>query len=310
LSALVRISRAIEEPVLVLRMELFRILAPLFVLGFMSRRFVHADEWVGDSGFRVPPLGGDWRQPLYVPALPAWAAWGLAAAMVASGLAVSLGIRTRASALVFAATLVFVALSDRLAAFTVSKISPVLMIAIAIGPSGTRLGFDAWRRRRAGGTRPRKARSIGPVRFLQVFLPVFYSSSGIAKAKGDWLTTPHLLWTHLHDTYQTSVSFFLASITPGWAFNLLQALVLAFEIGAPLWFALRATRTLAFAFGMLLHLMIALMFGPVVWFGCLMMTALASAYMPETWFSPLERLASQTENRKRGAHGSGGTDAT
>jgi hypothetical protein len=299
LSALSRLSTWIEEPVLVLRMELFRILGPLCILGFMSRRFAHADEWVGEAGFRVPPLGGDWRQPLYIPALPAWAAWSLAVVMVVSGLSVSLGVRTRVSALLFAATLAFAALSDRLAAFTVSKIAPVLMLAVAIGPAGTRLGIDAWRKRRAGGKKPRKVRPVGPVHFLQVFLPVFYSSSGIAKARGDWLTVPHLLWTHLHDTYQTPVSFFIASITPGWAFNLLQGMVLAFEVGAPVWFAIRGTRAYAFAFGMGLHLMIALMFGPVVWFGCLMMAVLASAYMPEEWFSPLERLATWVEGEKR-----------
>jgi hypothetical protein len=291
----------IEEPMPVLRIELFRIFGPLFILGFMSRRFVYADEWIGPVGFRVPPLGGDWRQPMYIPAVPTGVAWTIAVVMVVAGLAVSLGYRTRTSALVFASTLAFVALSDRLAAFTVSKISPVLMIAVAIGPSGTRLGVDAWRKRQAGGKRPRKMRPLGSVRFLQLFLPTFYSSSGIAKARGDWLTTPHLLWTHLHDTYQTSISFLIASITPGWAFNVLQALVLAFEAGAPVWFAIRGTRNYAFVFGMGLHLMIALMFGPVIWFGFLMMSVLAAAYMPESWFAPLERLATWFEKRPKSA---------
>jgi uncharacterized membrane protein YphA (DoxX/SURF4 family) len=298
-SALSKLSSWIEEPVLVLRIELFRFFGPLFILGFMSRRFVYADEWIGETGFRVPPLYGDWRQPLYIPALPAWAAWSIAVVMVVAGLSVALGFRTRAAALVFAGTLTFVALSDRLAAFTVSKISPVLMLAVAIGPAGTRLGIDAWRKRRGGGKKPRKRRSLGPVRFLQLFLPAFYSGSGIAKARGDWLTTPHLLWTHLHDTYQTSVSFFIARITPGWGFNILQGLVLLFEAGAPIWFAIRGTRNYAFVFGMGLHLMIAVMFGPVVWFGCLMMSVLAAAYMPESWFEPLERLATWFERRPK-----------
>jgi uncharacterized membrane protein YphA (DoxX/SURF4 family) len=293
------LSRWVEEPILVLRMEFFRILGPLFILGFMSRRFRYADEWIGPTGFRVPPLHGDWRQPLYIPAVPTWAAWTIAVVMVVAGLCVSLGIRTRASALVFAATLSFVALSDRLAAFTVSKISPVLMLAVAIGPSGGRLGVDAWWKRKSGGKRPRKMRSIPPVRFFQLFLPVFYSSSGIAKARGDWLTTSHLLWTHLHDTYQTPISLFIARITPGWGFNVLQGLVLAFEAGAPIWFAIPATRKYAFVFGMGLHLMIALMFGPVVWFGLLMMSVLAAAYMPEEWFAPLERVASWLEKRPK-----------
>jgi hypothetical protein len=297
LSLVSRVEDWLAEPVLSLRLEVFRIFGPLFVLGFMSRRFAYADEWIGQSGFRVPPLTDDFRQPLYIPPLPTWAAWSVAVVMILAGLAVSAGFRTRASALVFASTLAFVALSDRLAAFTVSKISPILMLAVAIGPSGTRLGFDAWRKRRAGGKRPKKMRAVGPVRFFQVWLPVFYSSSGIAKARGDWLTTPHLLWTHLHDTYQTSVSYFIARITPGWGFNLLQAAVVAFEMGAPIWFAVKGTRKLAFLFGMLLHLMIAVMFGPVVWFGLLMMTVLLCAYMPDEWFAPVERMAAWLEQR-------------
>jgi uncharacterized membrane protein YphA (DoxX/SURF4 family) len=293
------LTRWIEEPVLVLRIELFRIFGPIFVLGFMSRRFRYADEWIGPAGFRVPPLNGDWRQPLYIAAVPAWAAWSIAAIMVIAGLAVALGIRTRIAALVFAATLVFVALSDRLAAFTVSKISPILMLAVASGPAGTRLGIDAWLKRKRGGKRPRKRRSIPAVRFVQLFLPVFYSSSGIAKAHGDWLTTPHLLWTHLHDTYQTDISFLIARFTPGWGFNVLQWLVLLFEAGAPIWFLIPWTRKYAFLFGMALHLMIALMFGPVIWFGFLMMAVLACAYMPEEWFAPLESVTAWLEQRPK-----------
>ena len=72
----------------------------------------------------------------------------VAVAMVASGLACALGYRTRASALTFALLLAFVAVSDRLAAFTVSKLSPAVMFAVAVGPAGTRLGIDAWRLRR------------------------------------------------------------------------------------------------------------------------------------------------------------------
>ena len=116
----------LAKPVPVLRVEIVRIAAPLAILGFMSGRLPTPTSWIGDAGFRVPDLGGDWRQPLYVPALPSVLAWAVAAVMVASGLSCALGYRTRPSALVFAATLAFVAVSDRLAAFTVSKMSPAV----------------------------------------------------------------------------------------------------------------------------------------------------------------------------------------
>jgi uncharacterized membrane protein YphA (DoxX/SURF4 family) len=297
-SAASLLSRWLDEPVPAVRIEAIRILAPLFVLGFMSRRFVHADEWIGSAGFRVPDLGGaDMRQPLYIPGLPDWAAWAVAAALVVSGGSVALGLRTRASAVAFAALLTFVALSDRLAAFTVSKIAPVLMIALAVGPAGTRLGVDAWLAQRRGGPRPEASLKIGGLRFVQIFLPVFYSSSGVAKLLGDWLSVPDVLWTHLHDTYQTTVSFWIASYTPGWAFLLLQISVLSFEVGAPLWLGLERLRPYGFVFGAGMHFFIGVMFGPVVWFSFLMIALLYGAFAPSRLLAPLERLACRLEDR-------------
>ena len=295
------ISRALsdwlDEPVPVLRIEIVRIAAPLAILGFMSGRLAHADEWIGDAGFRVPDLGGDWRQPIFVPALPSAVAWAVAAAMIASGLACALGYRTRASALVFASTLVFVAVSDRLAAFTVSKMSPAVILAVAAGPSGTRLGLDAWQRARRGEAAPEKTLSARSVRFLQLFPVTIYSASGIAKARGDWLDVPLVLWSHLHDSYQTAISFALASALPGWSWTLMQGLVLAFEVFAPLWFGWSRTRTYALVFGLGMHAMIGLCFGPVVWFALLMMTLLVGGYLPERFLAPVDRLADLLERR-------------
>jgi hypothetical protein len=289
------ISDWLEKPVPVLRLEIVRIAAPLAVLGFMSGRLAHADEWIGDAGFRVPDLGGDWRQPIFVPSLPSSLAWAVAATMVLSGIACSIGYRSRASAGVFAATLVFVAVSDRLAAFTVSKLSPAVMLAVAAGPAGTRLGLDAWRERRDGGDLPEKTQPIGSVRFLQLLLVTIYSASGIAKARGDWLSQPLVLWSHLHDSYQTGLSFALASVLPGWSWTLMQGLVLTFETLAPLWFGMSRTRNYAFVFGLGMHAMIGLCFGPVVWFALLMMTLLVAGYAPDRLLAPLERLAERLE---------------
>ena len=101
----------LKKPVPVLRLELVRICAPLAILGFMSSRIAYADEWLGDGGFRVPDLGfADPRQPLYLPALPGWAAWLVALTMVASGLALSLGFHARRAAWLFAATGIWAAL--------------------------------------------------------------------------------------------------------------------------------------------------------------------------------------------------------
>jgi hypothetical protein len=291
-----RLVEWLDDPVPVLRLEIVRVFAPLAVLGFMAPRLAHCDEWLGRSGFHVPDLGGAVNQPLYVPALPPVLVWTLAAAMVASGLACALGWRTRVSALVFAGTLVFVTLSDRAAAFTVSKISPAVMIALAFAPAGKRVGVDAWLAIRKGQT-PSKSEPVGSLRFLQLFLPVFYCASGIAKARGEWLTDPFVLFTHLHDSYQTTIAFVLASIVPGWGWTALQAVVLAFETLAPVWYAIRVTRTAAWVMATGMHVMIGLMFGPVVWFALLMIALGAGAYMPDVMLARLETLATRLEDR-------------
>jgi hypothetical protein len=276
-----RLRAWLDAPQPVERLALLRILLPLAILGFLSSRLVHASAWLTASGFRLPDLGGDWRQPLYVPALPAWLAWTIAAAIAASGLSLALGLATQPAAVVFALLVAFVTLADRLEAFTVSKLAPALTLALAFAPSGARYGVDAWRRRRRTPDAPVVTHVAGgPIRFFQMFLVAMYSASGIAKARGDWLTT-QVLWTHLHDEYQTRVAWLIMRVLPGWSWWGLQGLVLTFEVGAPLWFALRWTRRPALVVGLGMHAMIGLMFGPVVWFAILMASILTACFLPE-----------------------------
>ena len=277
------LERAVFGPRPIARLVAVRILAPLAILGFMSSRIAHPDDWLSDLGFRVPAIS-DWRQPISLPALPSWAAWAVCVALVISGLATSLGALTRWSSGVFAALLTYVALADRLASFTVSKLSPVIVLVLCVSPSGARASLDAWwRRRRAEAAPLPDLVSGGCVSFFQILLPVFYFSSGKSKVQGDWLTEPYVLWTQLHDSYQTTVSWLLANHLPAWMWTVIQGAVLAFECGAPLWFALRFTRPYALAFGVAMHLGIGLMFGPVIWFSLLMIILLGSSYAPERW---------------------------
>jgi len=278
-----RLWSAVFAPRPIVRLAALRIAAPLAILGFMSSRIAHADEWLSDAGFRVPALA-DWRQPLSLPALPTWAAWSVAAALAVSGLATSLGVATRWASGVFAVLLGYVALADRLAAFTVSKLAPAIVLVLWLSPSGVRYSIDAWRRHRREPTAVRpELVSGGCVAFVQLLLPVFYFSSGLCKARGDWLTEPYVLWTQLHDSYQTTVSWVIANHAPAWLWTVIQGAVLAFECGAPLWFGLRWTRPFALAFGVGMHAMIGVMFGPVIWFSLLMITLLISSYAPERW---------------------------
>jgi hypothetical protein len=250
------VERWLAAPQAPWRLVLLRVLVPLVILGFLSSRLIHADYWLSPRGFVVPDLGGgDWRQPLYLPPIPPWAAWTVAAATVASGLLLAAGFLTRVAGVLFALLLAYLALADRLEAFTVSKLAPVLVLALVYGESDP----------------------SGAIRFFQVFLVVMYSGSGIAKLRGDWLTAP-VLWSHVHDDYQTGVSYLLVRWLPGGAWRVLQWITLLFEVGAPLWFALPRTRTLALVAGLTMHAMIGLMFGPVIWFALLMSSLLVGCY--------------------------------
>lgn len=266
----------IFAPQPIIRLEIIRIAAPLAILGFMSSRIVHADDWLSTTGFHPPALADDWRQPAtFAPISPA-AAWTLCVVLVVSGLMTSLGAFTRWSASVFAVLLGYVALADRMAAFTVSKISPVIALALALSPAGARWSIDALRRRGPLVTHV----SGGCVRFFQIWIAVFYCSSGICKARGDWLTNPYVLWSHVHDSYQTPVSWFVANHLPAFAWTVMQATTLAFELGAPLWLGWRRTRPFALGYGLAMHALIGAMFGPVIWFALLMMVLLVAAYAP------------------------------
>ena len=266
------------------RLELVRILAPLAILGFLSSRIGHADAWLSTSAFHPPALIDDWRQPASLPPLQPWAAWSVAIGLALAGLAVCVGFATRWATAVFAVLMIYTSLADRLEAFTVSKLGSVIAVALAFMPCGARYSVDAWRkRRRVRGWVAPELCSGGNVRFFQILAPVFYFSSGICKATGDWLTNPHVLFTHLHDSYQTPVSWLAANTVPAFAWTVLQASVLAFEVGAPLWFGVRRLRPFALAYGIAMHAMIGLMFGPVAWFALLMIAILVASYAPATW---------------------------
>jgi Vitamin K-dependent gamma-carboxylase len=279
---------AIFGPKPIARLVIVRVLAPIAILGFMSHRIIHADDWLSDAGFRVPTEIWDWRQPLPIPGIPVWAAWTIAIAFLLSGLATAAGAFTRWSASVFTAIAIYVALADRLAAFTVSKLAPMIGLLLALTPSGVVGSIDAWRKRKTSKAPLPTKVSGGCVSFFQIFLPVFYVSSGIAKAKGAWWGDNwYVLWSHVHDSYQTHFSYWLAGVMPTWMWPILQVTVLIYELGSPIWFGLRWTRTPAMIYGLGMHLMIGLMFGPVIWFSVLMMALLVASYAPMRW---LERV--------------------
>ncbi len=173
------------------RLEVIRILASLAIVGFMASRIVNAEDWLSTDSFLACPLQSGERLAaagVVRGAVGHGMAWTVAIALGVSGLAVAAGAYTRIASAVFTVLLFYVALADRLSAFTVSKIGPVIVLALFLTPSGSRWSVDAWlRRRREPGYAPPELVSGGCVRFFQFMLPVFYCSSGVRKALGDWM---------------------------------------------------------------------------------------------------------------------------
>jgi hypothetical protein len=275
------------------RLELLRILLPLAVLGFLSTRIAHADHWLSLGGFQVPDLGHpDYRQPMYLSPLDPWQAWTVGALIVASAIATSLGAFTRVSSGVLAFLLAYVALADRIEAFTVNKLGTALVIALFLSPAGARYSIDAWRAHRAqqrlSSKRRRPAPAVvagGSVRFFQIVIVVMYAASGIAKMHGDWLSDPLVIWSHMHDSYQSGFAYFLARHVPAIGWTSMQGATLAYELLAPLWYGWARTRRYALYFGLGMHATIAVLFPPVMWFSLLMMSVLFAGYAPLHWLT-------------------------
>jgi hypothetical protein len=276
-----RFQRWLGAPQPILRLELIRILAPLAMLGFLSSRLAYPSEWVGDAYFRLPRLH-DTRHPLDLPALHAPLPTLFSLVLVLAALALSAGFQARKAALVLGCAVAYAALGDRLSTFTVTKLTPVIACALAASPCGSAYGLDAWLRCRRDPTECQPDRVAGgSVRFFQILLCVFYSASGVAKARGEWLEQPLVLWTHLHDSLQTGFSLLLANHLPTVSWTVAQGAVLLFELGAPLWFAWRRTRTAALVFALGMHAFIGACFWPVRWFALLMMVLVYAAFAPE-----------------------------
>ena len=51
---------------------------------------------------------------------------------------------------------------------------------------------------------------------------------GVCKALGDWLKHPAVIWTHLHDSYQTSFAYLVGRLMPIPGWTVMQYVTLAF----------------------------------------------------------------------------------
>jgi len=77
-----------------------------------------------------------------------------------------------------------------------------------------------------------------------------YLASGVAKIRGGWVTDPNVIWSHLHDSYQTALTHFMARTVPALGWTIFQYVTLLYEVGAPVSYALPETRLPALYIGL------------------------------------------------------------
>ncbi len=254
------------------RIALLRIVAPLAILGLLSSRLWNFREFFTSAGYHVPDLlQSRVQQPYYIHPIGELLAHLIAILLVLSGLCVSLGLVTRPANVLFAGLLGYASLFDRVSAVSVNKLGTTVMIALCFCPSGARYSLDALLRRRPAPDEFPGA----PLRFLQVQLAVMYCASGLCKTlQGDWLKNGYVLWSQIQGHYQTAFAYFFGGHLPSWLWPPLQALVLGYELLAPLLLSLRRTRGATLCFGFLMHFFVALLFRRIVYFSVLMMSLL------------------------------------
>jgi hypothetical protein len=243
----------------------------------------HGHEWLTPAGFH-PSVSVSTPYAPRVPLLPAELLWPFAVLYCGGTLWVALRPGANrfgrvATAIALAGTL-YVTLADPISAFTLNRLFIVglLVLVLAPHPHGDPPRQIAW-----------------PVRVLQTTLLLQYLGAGLCKALwGDWLLRDDVLWTQVQGVFMTELAATLVRWLPAWAWTSTQHLALGFEIAAPLLFAVRRLRPLAFVLGLGMHAIIAATMAQLLWFS-LQMACFYLLFVNPRWLRAIAR--------RLGAHG-------
>jgi hypothetical protein len=251
----------------VARFRLFELAFSGAFLVYMGRNLLHPLEWLTDAGFHLSPgLQRPGALPPF-PTLPTAAVPLFVLALLAAGWTVACRPRRRRLGFGALALLALYAEGvDSASAFALNKIFGAGFVFLCLAP-----GYE--------GAPPRG--SLASVRGFQAMLMTLYVATGFTKVwDGNWLDHQDVVWSHAQGYYCTDIAAFLLRNLPSFAWTAQQYAVLAFELGAPLWFSWRRTRPFAIAFGLSFHLGIALMM-KAVWVFSLQMAAFYTLFLPE-----------------------------
>jgi hypothetical protein len=243
------IARFLIGPSDPIRLDTFRVAFGVTLIAYMTHWWLDDPvEWLTVAGFHLAPAD----KPGWLPFAPMPLEWLAPFTCVFFGVLVAfvVGWRLPWTAALSLLLLLYVSHVDPLASFTPNNLFIVGLAVLTVAPAGS-----YWR---LGGPPPRSV-SAWPLRILQATLVLIYFTAGTCKVFfGDWLSDSHVLWSNVAGPYRTDLAAWFLRELPRWAWTMGQALSLSFELVAPLLFARRRLRPLAYVWGGAMHLGIAL----------------------------------------------------
>lgn len=251
-------------------LELFRQAFAWTMLIYFIAWARDADEWLTASGYH-PPLALDPENGPQLPLLPEAALPFVGALVFASLLAYIFGFARKVVVWIVLAAAIYSLFVDPISAFTINRLFVIGLFVLAIAPEPSEAAEQT-------ATQP-----AWPTRMLQLTVVGQYFASGLCKSlNGDWWGGEDVLFFQVQGFYMTDAAAWLVRTLPHWAWAVQQELALWFELLAPLLFAVKRLRPIAFVLGLGLHFMVALTMHQLIYFS-LQMACFYLLFIPPNW---------------------------
>lgn len=263
---------------------LIRVLAGLMLFYTHAVWTLDLDAFFGEQSWLSSAVIAQANQDGYSWSVLSWcrhptALWGMHFVALTTFALLTIGLWTRAAAVLAFVFTVSYAHRSQGALYGLDQINSLLSLYLMIGPCGSRFSVDAWRARRTG--RSLDASSITAnlaIRLMQSHLCVIYLFAGLSKLQGSAWWNGFAFWGGIaNQEYQTLDLTWLAD----WplAINALTHLTVAFELSYCVLIWNRWTRPLVLLVAIGLHLGIVFALGMPT-FGLVMLIANASFISP------------------------------
>jgi uncharacterized membrane protein YphA (DoxX/SURF4 family) len=206
-----------------------------------------------------------------------WPAYALAMAAL---FCFTIGLWTRIASVL--ALVVVISFAHRVpeALFGLDKISLVLTLYLAVGPSGAALSVDRWLARRKRGPKNAPRGSVAAnftLRLIQVHMCIIYFFSGVSKLQGPSWWTGQAMWLVFGNLEYQSLDMTWLAWHP-WMVEFLTHLTALWELSFCVLIWIPLLRPLVLAVSLVMHLGIGACMG--LWTFSLMMLFGCAAFLP------------------------------